>query len=285
MVFPARQVASTEADFVDALGDRAHRLVERLELSPNAIAYFSGSLLDGVGDASSDYDVYVLTSYEDIFERRHGFERERNLQQVRHGTGLIYLDIEGTEYDVEFHVISKVEEMMLSLREYQARDSIDSFTSFDSLGRYERIEAQSFLHRFRIGLPFHNSERFAALRDAFPDEAFFLWQCDYFIESAGDFTKGVRRSLRENDPENAYLKLTRLYDTIADLALARQGQSMDRWKWRLPKLRLYSDPALLDAYLTVQLCRDDGDLTAFCTRMLDRGTELLAPLRGEASRV
>ncbi len=262
--------------------DRAQQLIERLDLAPAAIAYFSGSLLDGMGDATSDHDVYVLTSYEDIFARRDKFERERNYQQQRHGAGLIYLEIDGAAYDVEFHQRSKIEEMIASLNEYRRRDAIDSFTSFDSLGRYERVEAQSLLHRFRIGAPFHNREAFAALRSGFPDGAFQRWQAEHFVEAAGDFIKGVRRSLHEGDPQNAYLKLTRLYDALADLALANAGQSLDRWKWRLPKLRRFAAPALLDAYLDVQLCRDQGDLHGFCTTALARAVELLARLRGGA---
>jgi predicted nucleotidyltransferase len=242
-------------DYAANRGFSFRELADRLGLESLDVAYVTGSILDGLGDSQSDLDIYILTS-EAGFERRSGtFASERKRQQQRRRFGIIYIPIGDVEIDVECHPIQKFSDLFAALDAVDLTDPEEIDQSFDSLGRHDRLEALELLHRFRIARPFANEESFQALRSLFNDRKFFLWNTHNCLIQVSDAQKEVRRSLKNGDYESAYLKLCRLYDVLIDAYLFSNGQSLDRWKWRLPKLRAAGHPDLLERYLDVHMLR------------------------------
>ena len=126
-------------------------------------------------------------------------------------------------------------------------------------------------------------DAYAALRARFDEQTFLDWNVLFSLMECEDYTKGTRRSLREGDPQSACLKLRYFYDSLVDGALFSAGESLDRWKWRLPKLRRLGDAALLDDYLSVQLAApayDGAALAEFVTTALGRGLQRHSRLMG-----
>lgn len=224
-----------------------------LAIDDGDIAFVTGSVLDGVGDSQSDLDVYVLTSQEGFARRSADFDDERRAQQERQGFGILYCEVGGHTLDAECHRTEKFAELFDELALLQPLDRGNLWRSFRGLGRFERGEAIELLHRFRVGVPIHAEARHEALRETFDEWKFLAWNAHLHIIEAEDFLKGVKRSLGEHDEENAHLKLLRLYDSLADAKLFASGESLDRWKWRLPKLRKLGDSEFLALYLSVQL--------------------------------
>lgn len=228
-----------------------------LEFSDGEIAFVTGSVIDGVGDSQSDLDIYILTSREDFERRSVHFHHERQNQQERQEFGIIYCDVNGREFDVECHLAEKFHELLRQLACLDPLDRDCLWRNFRGLGRFERTEATELLHRLRIGVPIWNETRYEELRRAFDEQKYLAWHAHVHLIEAEDYLKGVTRSLRENDSENAYIKILRLFDSLADAKLFLCGESLDRWKWRLPKLRKLADDAFLQLYLDVQIGRSD----------------------------
>lgn len=242
--------------YLDRRGTDLSALAGKLLLAPGDVAYATGSLFDGLGDSESDIDLYILTSETLLNERRPRFAAERKLQQIRRNFGIEYVTINDQEFDIEVHTIDKLLGMIAALEDLDALATDQIEASFDSLGPFERTEALEFLHRFHIAQPIWNLEQFQSLNRRFPSKRYFQWNATIYLIQAKDFRKGTQRSIREGDYENAYLKLTHLYDALADAFLFASGNSLDRWKWRLPKLRRFAPDAFLNMYLDVQLRRN-----------------------------
>jgi hypothetical protein len=245
-------------DYASDRGFSFSELAKRLELENSDVAYVTGSLLDGMGDAQSDLDIYILTSEAGFERRKDSFASERKQQQERRHFGIIYLPVSGGEIDVECHPIQKFYDLFAALDSLNFVDPEKIQTAFASLGKYDRLEALELLHRLRIARPFANKESFRAFRSLFDDNQFFRWNTHTCLIQVEEGQKEVKRSLRNNDYESAYLKLTRVFDVLVDAFLFSSGQSLDRWKWRLPKLRAANRPDLLERYLDVQLLRLAG---------------------------
>jgi len=124
------------------------------------------------------------------------------------------------------------------------------------------------------------------LRSCLDDRKYFQWNVHHCLVQVTDAQKGTRRSLEEGDIENAYLKLTRLYDSLADAYLFSRGQSLDRWKWRLPKLRAAGRPDLLQQYLNVQLLIGVGseELRGFVEKYLASSFTVADEIRATLDR-
>lgn len=245
-------------DYALSRGFNFSSLAERLELESSDVAYVTGSILDGLGDAQSDLDLYVLTSQAGFERRKDSFASERKHQQQRRHFGIIYLEVAGGEIDVECHPIQKFYDLFAALDTLNLTDPEQIQAAFASLGKYDRLEALELLHRLRIAKPFANEESFRLFRSLFNDDQFFRWNTHTCLIQVEEAQKEIKRSLRNEDYESAYLKLCRLFDVLVDAFLFSSGQSLDRWKWRLPKLRGADRPDLLARYLDVQMLRVSG---------------------------
>jgi predicted nucleotidyltransferase len=252
-------------DYARSRGFNFSEVAERLELESSDVAYVTGSILDGLGDAQSDLDLYVLTSQAGFERRQNSFASERKHQQERRHFGIIYLPVAGGEIDVECHPIQKFHDLFAALDSLNFTDPEQVQATFDSLGKYDRLEALELLHRLRIAKSFANKESFRAFRSLFHDDQFFRWNTHTCLIQVGEGQKEVKRSLKNEDYESAYLKLCRVFDVLIDAFLFSSRQSLDRWKWRLPKLRAAGRPDLLTRYLDVQMLRANGseDLKRF----------------------
>lgn len=239
-------------DYLSAHSLTAQAIFRAFDLSESDIVFITGSVVDEVGDSESDLDIYILTSAEGFERRSAEFDLERKTQQARLGFGIIYRDVLGRRLDAECHPKKKFVEL---LQEFSGLDPLDRdclWQNFRSLGRFEREEAVELLHRLRISVPIYNEACHQHLLQGYDESKFFAWNTHFHLIEAEDFVKGVTRSLNQGDDENAYLKLQRLYDSLADAKLFANGQSLDRWKWRLPKLRRLDDAEFLALYLDVQ---------------------------------
>ena len=240
-------------DYLSARSLTREALSRALDAGDDDIVFVTGSVIDGVSDSQSDLDIYILTSREGFARRAAGFDDERRAQQERREFGIIYRDVLGHSLDAECHVTEKFVELLGELARLQPLERGCLWRNFRNLGRFERIEAVELLHRFRIGVPIHGEARHGDLLQMFDEWKFFTWNTHFHLIESEDYIKGVKRSLREPDEENAHLKLLRLYDSLADAKLFASGESLDRWKWRLPKLRKLGDGEFLELYLNVQI--------------------------------
>lgn len=250
----------------------ATAILAAAKLYPDDIVYVGGSLVEGLGDNSSDLDVFVLTSRENIAARRGEFDSERRELQERLEFGISYLTIGDVELDVEFHAVEKFHALFNALNQMRPVNRVKLWESFRSLGGLERTHALELLHRFRCSWTLGNFDSYQRLRACFDEETFLRWNAMFCLMECEDYAKGTNRSLREGDAQSACLKLRYFFDNLVDATLFDAGQSLDRWKWRLPKLRLLAADELHDDYIAVQFSHGtDLHLTDLAKHMLVKG--------------
>jgi hypothetical protein len=262
----------TASQLLDRYGVTEAQMTAALDLQDGDVAYLSGSVADGLGTSGADLDVYVLATRASLAARRHAFATERAVQQRQQDFGIVYLSIGHTELDIEWHPLDKIIQLFDALDAMQPVSREGLWSSFRWLGNFERSHALEVLHRLRVSVPIADVAVYERLRKRFPETTFLQWNQLFNLMECEDFAKGTRRSLREDDPESALLKLRRYYDSLADAALFGAGESLDRWKWRLPKLRRLAQPDLLADYLSVQFnASARSGLPGFVNELLERG--------------
>lgn len=250
-----KQCASA-ASFLQHRNITSLDIARELDLREGEIAFFGGSVTDGLGDDQSDMDIFVLTDADGFRRRAARFSSERRAQQDRLEFGIVYFRVGNTEFDAEIHLRKKYFEIFESFSGLDPRNRQSVEETFASIGKYSREEVNSMLHRLRTGAAISNSVEFQRFIDGFNDEKFLVWSIHVNLIEAIDYIKGTSRSLRGDDKLNALLKLRRGFDSIVDAAIYAGGESIDRWKWRLPKLRRISNPLLLEAYEEVHFRPD-----------------------------
>lgn len=258
-------------------------ILRAIELSPSDVAYVAGSVVDGLGGPDADLDIFVLTDRTNFEARRRTFSSERLLQQQRQDFGIVYVQFGATELDVEYHPVEKFDFLFVALDAMRPVTRGKLWQSFRNLGDYDRPYALELLHRLRRSWPLGNEQAYEALRARFDEQTFLDWNTLFSLMECEDYAKGTRRSLRECDPQSACLKLRYFYDSLADAVLFNAGESLDRWKWRLPKLRRLREYSLLEDYLLVQFAspaQDGPNLVDFVTSALERGLARHAALMG-----
>lgn len=250
-------------------------IVKALALQSDDAVYVTGSVVDGFGDAQSDLDIYVVCDRSSLEARRDTFDSERVVQQIQHDFGIAYIDVGGAKLDVEFHPRDKFDSLLADLDDLRPVTREKLWKSFRSLGSFERPYALELLHRLRCSWPLDNLRAYEQLRSRLDEATFLDWNILFALMECEDFAKGVRRSLHEGDAQSACLKLRHFYDSLTDAILFSAGESLDRWKWRLPKLRrIGEDQGLLRDYLEVQFNSphfEVSSLAGFVEAMLAKG--------------
>jgi len=268
--------------YLEGRGLSFELLSDRLKLDEDDVLFVTGSRVEGVGDTESDLDIYLLTTEEGLQKRADRFAPERCQQQPRR-FGILYERIGNLELDIEVHLRRTFDDLLDALQAIDPWDGGDILESYDSLGSVERDAAVELLHRLRTGHPAGNIAAFEKLRGRLDDRKFAVWNVHHALIRSRDAIAGTRRSLRRNDTENAYLRLSALYDALGDAHLFSRNQRVDRWKWRLPKLRALGKSPFLEHYLDVRLMRYDEheSLGQFVERQLEAGRGLAEALRRE----
>jgi predicted nucleotidyltransferase len=253
-----------------ARGTDVDCIIDALQLTDGEAAYVAGSLVDGLGGPDADLDIFVVTDRARFQARTGGFASERRVQQRQLDFGIVYLHAGELELDVELHPVEKFDALFAALDLLRPVTRAKLWESFRWLGPVERSHALELLHRLRCSWPLGDIPAYASLRARFDEQTFLDWNTLFCLMECEDYAKGV-------------LKLRRYYDSLADAALFARGQSLDRWKWRLPKLRCLGDEELLAQYLDVQLSpapHDTGALAEFVASALQRGRARHAVLVG-----
>ncbi|WP_374129598.1 hypothetical protein [Sphingomonas sp. 28-62-20] len=265
--------------FARARRIRIDDLIAALDPDPNDVIYASGSITDGLGGPESDLDIFWLTSERRFAGLADRFDPERETQQRLQGFGILYVRIGAIEFDVEVRPLATVTALTASMTALDPASAESLHRNFRYIGRWDRADALDILHRLRIGAPLHNPAGFAAVAGSFSHRHFCHWYAQLNLEFAREAQKGIRRSLDDGDPENAFLKLCHLQDLLIDAALFLAGDSLDRWKWRLAKARRTLAPDWYADYLAVRLCRaGDIPLTAFVAHWAEAGAARQAAL-------
>lgn len=269
--------------FLEGRGLSFELLSSRLELDGDDVLFVTGTLVDETGGAESELDVHLLTTEQGLRKRAARFAPELRKPHMTRRVGTLYERIGHIELDIEVHLRGTFEALLDALDTLDPWNRADVVDSFESLGGFDRDAAVELLHRLRVGHAAGNAAAFAKLRARLDDRKLAVWNVHHALIRSAEAMAGTRASLRQSDSENAYLKLSALYDALGDAYLFSRGQSIDRWKWRLPRLRALGKSPFLEHYRDVRLMRhgDHETLAEFVERQLEAARLLSEQLRSE----
>lgn len=248
-------------------------LARGLSLREEEILFVTGPLPGDAGGAESGPEVVLLTDEEGFEDRALRFAPERRSLLLRRRFGVLYQRV--GDVDVMVHVLQRatIEGLL---------DALDAGAIWaGSPAGVDHEAGVELLHRLRRGRALANEEGFERLRERLCAQKLAEWSVHHALARSGDAMAGARTSLEENDPENAYLKLSALYDALGDAVLYSNGQRAGGWQWRLPELRAWGHLPFVDRYLDVKLPRrpPSEPLGAFVERQLEAAGDVVERLR------
>lgn len=204
------------------LSAAALRVVERFPATQVHAAWVSGSLVEGLGNPSSDVDIFVAQ----LGETPSSVCVTRQAQD--HG---ILAFVEGDiRYDVEFWSTTDIEKLAAKLDELPIDDPARNNLHFLSYWETE------FVNRLLVGVPIVHEARVEALRDRFDASRFARFLMDTAVRRADDAFDDAVGMLGAAQLRAAALRVRDAIGFSVDALLYAHGITNDKPKFRLHKL-------------------------------------------------
>ncbi len=209
-------------------------VVQRATASSHDIVIWTGSLLEGFGNSTSDIDFYVIV--DDVAGRPGVFVPLSNGRGYRSET------IGGkTRIDLNFIATQTLNDLIAQLTAFEEYDA-------------DRVqldpEGLEILHRMTFGIQIAGCEELT-LR---PDKQLLSnYIAAVMIERANSYKQDSIGSLLDGDPESAIVSDRMRLRCLIDAFLARNGLTNARFDhWRIKKLAQLGEPDFLHRYLACE---------------------------------
>lgn len=213
------------------------------------IVFASGSLIEGLGNKRSDLDVYVLTS-----------KNTSDISQLVNKP----LDNFNEFVDLNWKSVSWVEDAICLLENIEFKEP----RSFRVLSPAHR----DFLHRFRVGVPIKNGERFNKLKERINLNKLSYAKFNIAITEIDSSQIDLMGFLEENDLESSNVKIHDLLMHLIDAYLALHLETSFSQKWKFCKLDKTKEKPL-EGFTFAEITKDPKkfffDLYMFKPRTMD----------------
>lgn len=261
------------------------RLARGLSLRADDILLITAPVADAAGHGESELELILLTDEDGFAERASRLAPERRARQRLGRCGVLYERVGSADLEVHVLLRGTVEGLLSALHMSHPWSGDDAPRGVGEHPGVDHDVAVELLQRLRKGRALVHHEAFEEMRSRMCPRRLAAWGVHQALVRSGNAMVGTLSSLQANDVENAYLKLSDLYDALGDAVLYSRGQSADRWKWRLPKLRAFGPTPFADRYLEVKLPRrpPTEPLGAFVERHLTAANDVVERLRREAA--
>jgi hypothetical protein len=208
--------------------------------------FLSGSLVEGIGNDSSDVDVFVVHDYATADS---GSTAGVDVTVADALVNIDYLD--GFRVDTEHWVRDAV---------LGVADAIAGAAAEGELAAGRIAEHQLQLaHRVRVGLPVTGEREFAGIRAAFDWPALSRVLAQRFLSMYNDAAEDAAGAVRAGEAGTAMLASRRALGAVTDALLAITGSTNNKQKWRFAKLRQLGDGELARAYLAAEVDTGTAD--------------------------
>jgi predicted nucleotidyltransferase len=210
-------------DFLQRTGLDAGQLLALERLPPESTElciFLSGSLVEGLGNRTSDIDMYVIGAASPsgplVIRKKNSFCISKHVYNDR-------------RVDVEFWSTRGAAALADKLRNIVVDRDLDAF----------ECEAVDFMHRLKVGLPLSAQETFAAWRERFDFGKLLQYQRARARLNLQDMLEDVEGMLARPDLEAALIRSRDLLDEIVIYSLRCLGESNPKMKWRIRLLKTY----------------------------------------------
>jgi len=178
--------------------------------------FASGSLTEGLANARSDIDLYLI---------RRGADDEPDGQ-------VIIIPVQSVLVDVELWDDRNVLTLVERLQQVAARPSWDPKQTI-----HFSVEQLRLLHRVRTGRAVHGGEQLDDLQRRIDQRTLCRLLFDRWMYTLGSLRLDIAGFLDANDPHSATLAVHAALSALAGALLAALGNSNPKEKWHHVKLR------------------------------------------------
>ncbi|TFV52071.1 hypothetical protein [Blastococcus sp. TF02A-35] len=251
-------VSNSALDDLVRIGERAAEGID-----PTCTVFISGSLVEGIGNESSDLDVFIIDrpSSEPQAKPNAGYDMgdfSMNLQYV-----------DKTRLDIETWSRTKVQQVTEAIRSCDLEDvaaAVAVPTSFIDMA-----------HRIRIGVPIQRPEDFQLIQAAVPSDRLARLVANRFLVDYFGLSEDAVGAIAEGDYGTAMLTSQWTLGAAVDAFCASKGHTNPKPKWRFAKLRALGETVIAERYLEVGLDRSAApvDVLATSKRRLRTAAEIV----------
>jgi hypothetical protein len=203
-------------------------------------AFLSGSLVEGIGNATSDVDVFVMhTRGQTVPSSATGLD-------VRIDKALVNIDYtDRFRVDTEHWQVADALAVARTIGDCDPTDDV-------AAGGIPEHQLQ-LAHRIRVGMPVLREAEFAELQAAFDWSRLSRVLALRFLSGYSDSAEDGAGAVRAGDTGTAMLASRQALGAAVDALLAAHGSTNNKQKWRFAKLRQLGDADLLARYLAAEL--------------------------------
>jgi hypothetical protein len=212
---------------------------DKIYTRPDDIVIVAGTLVEGIGNRCSDFDIYVITGerprMSDVDMGRHHwvYNADDNITTKKDGEVIQifdYIDSGSLAWDVEYWTVGEVSELFDAMhRKYQ--DALTHTRNIPGLS----YKVSGFLHRLFEAVPVQNEAQYRQLLKGISREELCFMGFRQFIGGYPTF-RDIKGCWLDNDLQTA-LQVTRNYltDQLFALTFAERLSNPNK-KWLFKKL-------------------------------------------------
>jgi hypothetical protein len=199
-------------------------ILDRVKWQPGDTLYLSGSVVEGIGNKTSDLDAFLVT--------------ERRIESYTFDNTII-LPFRTFAVDIEVWDYSQVSTLVQTLCSLPASEDRDP----RKVLRFNLNEL-TFLHRLAIGIPIAGPEMFLDLHRSVDRRAISRIIFDQAAAIIPAQATDIAGLLDEGDFDSAVVSAQRLLGYTIDAVMAVQGNTNPSQKWRLRKVQQFTEQGL-----------------------------------------
>lgn len=205
-----------------------------------AVAFVSGSLIEGFGNDTSDLDVFVLT------DGSPAAALPATLARFDQSGATIDLDYAGdVRTDTEVWPLAEVKQVAAQI------EAVDP-TDWRAAVALDRVRLD-LAHRIRVGVAVAGAPGFLALQGLFDWDRLARVLAQRFLQDYNEFAEDASGAVHAGDHITAMLNSRAALGAAVDAVLAGRGATNGKPKWRHRKLVAYDDDTLTTRYLAAEL--------------------------------
>lgn len=221
----------TKAEILNRFNITEAELCKRVEPQDHEIVFLSGSLFDGLGNARSDLDIFLITD-----DRHPLLRNERTIDQN--------VIVDNRRYDLSIFSYSLVDETAEVLKGLDFTNH-DIYFPRQLHAQVSNYEICTMVHRLKIGMAIHNHQGFEQLLKQFPFSSYVQWLIRLRMNEYDGLYEDIVGSLESQDLLTAGELMQQQLHLLAQLLVLSVGQTFDRDKWVLRKLSQVVQQGLL----------------------------------------
>jgi hypothetical protein len=212
---------TTDSTLLERLQIDAQELLalEGLSDQTDAAVFLGGSLVEGLGNRSSDVDVFVVGNAE---------PRGENVHHAAGGLCSVHM-LGNRRVDFEYWSEAVVSRIARKLASLTLHDEGPDNVALER--RLDEIEI-CLLHRIRVGVPLLNEPRLTALRARFDYARLARFLVEVKLREIDDALEDLYGMLDDGDVDVGILRARDLLNVVCEAYCHHRGNTNVRRKWR-----------------------------------------------------